>query len=242
MTSLRRIIKQGDVARSEGVFRIPDLPPPPLVGSPEEEAALESARGELLRGAREEGERLSAQMLQEAEAERDGMLEKARQEAGNIRAEAWQSGYDEGARQKSEDIDVMLEHVGDVIDQLIDEHKAYMRRYEHELADFALEIASRILAKKVDEDDLALLELVRQSMAPLKEADWISIELCDELPQLIATLEQELEQDGQGPRVDILPRDVEADTLILQTSTNVTDASLSTQLKNLRELFEQADG
>lgn len=242
------VIKSRRVEQIDGVVVIPDNTPAPA-GAPEEETAAKeetvdlSEQIEALLGqAREQAQREASEILAKAQAEREALLGQARQEAERLRDEAVENGYGAAKAELRGEIERCLQTVDEVLDELGRRQTDYLQRYCRELGSLAADVASKVLAKRIAADDTELVELVRRAVSSVKNAEWISVEVSDKLTGLVERLQEEFSSPSYGGRVEVAPRPMPPDGCVLRTPEGTVDASVPTQMGNLRAAFEQLLG
>jgi flagellar assembly protein FliH len=194
--------------------------------------------------------------LQKAQAQARGILERARAQKEQIlaraqtqaqtleqqaRAEGYQQGFREGAQEKGEQIEQAIGDVRALLAQLEQGCTRLLEEYAAQVGTLAVDVASKVLSKRIAQDELEMAGLVKTALYSVRGADWISLELSDALPKLVFMLERELAGKGGSGSVKILTKEMPEDSCIIQTSEGIINASVSTQLKNLRELFGRLD-
>ena len=82
--------------------------------------------------------------------------------------------------------------------------------------------------------------VVKDAVRYARDAKWVKTEVSAELAGYVDSLEQELHLSGQN--IDfIFSEGISKDTCILNTSDGLIDASVTEQLKNLREFINTLD-
>lgn len=257
-----KVIKPDNIVRTDDVVQIPDMQIPlpakeeNLEISPDisfEELQDSDIYKSIVNKGEEQGRRLSEKIISLANTERENILQQAMkkaeeinrqariklEQAEEIKASALQQGYNEGAGQKAGEIDEAISKIDQSLQQLRDEQTEYFLTYQEELKNLALDIAGKVIHKKISEDDMTLNELVSQAVSSIKGVKWISAEISDKLPRLAQKLRKELcENTGEGPSVEIRTKDIPEGSCIVQTSDGIIDASVSTQLDNLRKYMD----
>lgn len=263
MRSLLKVIKPGNTVCSGDVVLIADMPAPPKPkpadladpDNPEaraseqtqeqaEEETVHTAEQEaellFMRRARENAEEISQKILRRARQERDEMLEKARADAVFLKEQAAKEGRETAYQQMKTSIDDCLQQVSGLLDDLQLRQRQFIQKYSDGLSMLAVDIAEKVLNKRITRDDDEMTELVRQAVSSVKNADWISVEVSDKMQGLIERLETEFAQQAAGgPRVDVIAVDAPAGACVLHTPEEVIDASVPVQVQNVRELFGQ---
>lgn len=245
---MSRIFKQYN--RSDDVVMIPDLPPPlPLVPDDTQEgglsaltsAQLEAIASQTLEQAQQEAQHTKEKLLALAQSEREALLQAATEEAEQIRERARREGAEQGTREKKEEIEQSLKGMVSTLSELRKQQEAFFQESEQGLKLLAADIAEKLIEKKIEEDDTVLIGLVKQAVQSIRDADWISVEVSANLPQLAAALEKELGQETGGTRLEVALRDLPDGGCWIQIPDGAVDASLATQVANLKEIFSHMD-
>ncbi len=270
MTSLSRILKPGELIPADEVFRLPDIPverptAQPLPAESEGEAipqpntttefvGLERARRlesqaqtvyeATIRKAQQEAAEILSKAQAQAKQEADQILELALEEAQRMTKRLTEDARREAAQELSQEIRQTINRASASIEDIGRQYSQFAQQYEQELKWLALEIASKILHKRIGEDDTQLLELVKAAADSVKQSPWLSIQISQEAHGLAAALKQHLamaEGRRAGQQVDIVPAALPPGSCIIDSPEGIIDASVETQLENLREAFVQAE-
>lgn len=194
---------------------------------------------EVLRSAMAEAGRILEDAVRKGEEQKAEKLAEVRYEAERIREDAAVEGRREGMTEALETVRQSSAAIENAIASFEGERAGFEAEYEQQLKWLAIEIASKVLAKKVAQDDAEMTEMVEKAVQSVKNESWIRIEVAQEMTGLIDRLTSLF--DGNDA-VSISPVPAEAGTVHIETPSGVVDASLRTQLANLREYFAQASG
>jgi flagellar biosynthesis/type III secretory pathway protein FliH len=82
-----------------------------------------------------------------------------------------------------------------------------------------------------------MAEMVQKAVQGVRNEPWVRVEVSQEMVRLIDRLSTLYDQSA-GVEVSAIP--AAAGTVHIETPSGVVDASLRTQLENLREYFTQA--
>ncbi len=250
---MNRVIKQTLVAPSNDVFHVPaegGLNPftgQESAGQSEQDAALREAlqkRDAALReaeAAKQETEELSRRILRSANAEAEKITRTAHEKAEALRTASRQEGYAEALRAKADEIDACIRRVDRVLAEMSERQSRFFADYDAELESLAVNVAEKILARRVEEDPTQMAELVMQAVGTVRTDDWITVELSDQLPELVGYLQKEYAAYLSKRQVEFSTEDMPKGACLIQTATGVTDASIATQLGNLRELMKMGE-
>jgi flagellar assembly protein FliH len=252
---LLKVIKQGGAVCSEDVVYISDLPAPPVRidgdGEPdqEEEQQLPTIDPEYIRmqeeralqDAQMRADAVAQQMIAEAQHQREQILQQAQQEGIQLRQQAMQDGYEAAYREMSGKIDDAMKQMELLLDQMQTQQQEFIEHYQNDLKVLAVDIAEKVLNKRIGENAQEMVELVRQAVSTIRGADWISVEVSDQLQGLVELLNQELPALAKGTRIDVVTKDGPPGTCVVNTPEMVLDASVSVQLENLRGVLGEMD-
>lgn len=239
MVLLPEILKHGNVAPTDSVVLIeeekPDPISPPVELPPVPSDDPERRRREWER-IRQQSDTILEHVRKTAEAEQKELLNQTEMQAQALREQAVNRGYEEGVKQKSHEIECALERLDMLMEALEQSFGQYLERYQEELTDLAVAIVRKLILKRLDRNEEELAELVMQAVSTVRNAPWIEVEISDELPGLKRYLDAELTGSG----VEIKCKPVPADSCILHTPEGRIDASVGTQLENLRKALKAA--
>lgn len=253
MPLFSRIIRQA-VVSSEDVFRVPageeprpanaesEAPEPEETGRGEgEETEEQPTQAELLaaqaEAARQEMEELSRRILKQAGDEAARITQAAQEKAEALRTAAQQEGYRDARTEKAQAIAERIEQVDHTLAQLAQRQEQFFADYTKQLETLAVNVAEKILADTVEADPTRMAKLVMQAVGSVKTEDWVTVEVSEQLPELVEYLKREYAETLSKRQLEFSPEDLPRDACIIQTAAGITDASIATQLGNLRELI-----
>ena len=124
--------------------------------------------------------------------------------------------------------------------QLLQEQADYFKQYADALTSFSLEIAEKVLNTAIQADPQVLGPLVQKAVSTVKNADWLSVQVSSDAPALVARLKEDLSSWAVANRVELLPGLLPLGSCVVQTPEGTVDASVSTQLANLKNLLQQS--
>lgn len=207
----------------------------PAIGSDGYPVSDSSAvREEVIQSAMSEASRILEDAVRKAEEERQQRLSGIMQEAEQLRRQA----EDEGRREGLEITMAQIKQTADDLEKAVARYEGqragFESEFEEQLKWMAIEIASKVLAKKVSEDDTEIAEMVQKAVAGVKNQPWVRVEVAQEMTGLIDRLVT-LFDDQQN--IEVVPIPAPAGTVQVETPSGIMDASLKTQLANLREFF-----
>ena len=268
---MSRILKPYDVITAPEVFRLSDHPvedtqplgiPEPEVPEQRMEQSEEPPMGDIctyrskqleeqaravyeaaIRQSQEEGEAILAKARAQAKQEADQILQMALEEANSLRSQILEDARREAAQEKAQEIEKTIWQAQTTLEELQQQHIRFLQEYEQELKNLALEIASKILVKRIEQDDAQLLEMVKTAIESIKQVPWMSVQLSRQNADLIAALQEHLATADlrTDARIEVVATELPSGACLIETPDGIVDASVATQLENLRESFQQAE-
>ncbi|MDO5601272.1 MAG: FliH/SctL family protein [Oscillospiraceae bacterium] len=245
MSKLMRPARQ-----SAGVVQIPDAPvmakrKDAAAPSPQEaqrqavqEAELQQIYANVIQRAKEDGERFAQTIVAHARKDREQMLAEAQREGQTLKEAARAEGYAAGTEEKAKEIEETLRRVESSIRQMQKDQEQFFEALSSSVQEFALDIAGHLMARTLEKDEQVLKDLADAALEDVKDTAWVTLEVSEQLPGLVALLEKEYAKSRPGrARIEVRARELPADAVILNTPDGVIDATLSRQLENLREGF-----
>jgi len=232
MISLLNVLKQSAVVFTDDVYRVEIREPEPEIPTAVQPVELPAANNTAI-----DEEAVWNRLKERLEEERKAVIKAANEEAGFIRNRAYNEGYERGVQEKAEEIQSLInknEKFLHDINILITEK---LQKFEKNLTELSVEIASKVLARKLDEDDQCIADLIRKAVDEVKNSEWISITLSEELKQVLGGLEEELRRGRFAGKLDIMFKEAPRGTCIVETPDGVIDASIHTQIENLKSYF-----
>lgn len=201
---------------------------------------------QLLEEAQEQARNIIREASARAQQERDDLLAQTNEQCEQLRQQAFaqsselglKQGLREGIEQQIETVRSAVESLEQTISRIEGEHAGFMAEHEQNLKWLALEIAGKILGARIEQDDTQMISLVKAAVSTVKKSKWITIELSNRMTSLIQTLEDQLKLAGDD-KIDVRPIEAPEGTCIIDTPDGVIDASISTQLENLRIYFRE---
>lgn len=191
----------------------------------------------LLEQARHQAEMIVRDAAQRAQEEYSATMHRAEMEAETLRAQAVQEGRAEGARTQVETIRTCIAGLEASISAMEGSQAGFVTEYEQNLQWVALEIASKLMNKKIQTDDAEMLELVKGAVNSVSGAKWISVEVSSEMPHLLEQLTECLQTASANKKADVRPINAPYGTCLVETPEGIVDASLYKQIENLKEYF-----
>ena len=163
------------------------------------------------------------------------LISKAHEEAVAIRERAYDEGFQEGLLQAQGVIDELRT----TINHLVNVREEALTSITDEIGSLAVEVASRIIKTEVSCDDSLVMSLVRDTIQKAgRNNKTILIKVS---PDDTATVKRLLKDDPiPNLNAELIVMDdptVDQGSCIIETNSGLIDASFSTQLGILRQLF-----
>lgn len=247
MSSLPKIMKSRDVVLGQSKVRLYQE----LIQEEEQEQEqgrvaydMDEEVERIYVRAKQRSEQTAARILEEAYAERDRIVRTAEEDRVRTRERAREQGYEEGLYQAAQKISGDIENISAEVRNL----KASMEDAREELAGkmvaLSLDMAEKILHKKLEEDDMAMEQLALDVIRSEKEKKKMVLTVSDRTGGLIEALEEELEpvRERYQSTIKIKSADGQEGICRLDIPEGIIEASVFSQLDNLREelkLLEQ---
>lgn len=199
----------------------------------------------LLKDAREQAKKIMEQARREAEKVYNDAKDAGRQDgyaAGVAEAlEVSARKQEEQAAQLAEEIHRFIERANAALDKQLDDNM-------DDLRDLAIAIAEKVICVSLKSSTEIIGRMVQTALDKRKQREWVRIYIaeCDarRMAQMPAALMSAI--TSLSDRVRIVPMaDDESGTCVIEMPEEIVDASVSTQLNNVRELLmntHQGDG
>ena len=196
---------------------------------------------QILADARRDADKILMQAKDKAD-------EEAREVFAKARGEGYQEGYvaglaqaagesrqarEEQAARLEEEVHRFMEHAADTLDRQMDQSV-------EDLRDLAMAVAEKVICVSLKSSADVIARMIQSAIDKRKKKEWVHIYIaeCDakRLTQLPASLTSAL--SALSDRVRIIPMaDDESGTCIIEMPDEIVDASVSTQLGNLRTIL-----
>ena len=198
----------------------------------------------------------SEAVLRDAQEQAEAILAQARAEAEQLREEARSQGYDQGyaqgraqaeeeARQQraameaeqEQQLQALTDQVADFLGQASDTMDRQLDRLVPELRDLAMAVAEKVIGISLNASSQVIERMICMAVDKRKRREWAQIYVSEKdakrLVPLSPTLTAALGEISD--RVRIVPMgDDESGACILELPDEIIDASVSTQLRNIR--------
>lgn len=172
---------------------------------------------------------------------REELAEFYRDELNAIALEVEIKAYSDALQSKKAELQQSIDSISQKINEMEELQKAYLNDYEKKLKFFAIDIAEKLVCKKISEDDLYLQELVTKTVSECKGTNWLTLEVSDSLAGLVEAAKVELSKPEYRGVAEVKPIACVDDTCVVSTETGAVVATISVQADNLRLAFREAE-
>ena len=220
----------------------PEPPPEPKKETPVHYAQLQAEL--IMNQAREEAQQLLDQTREQAEAE----LEEIR---AGARDEGYREGYaqgiakamDDSVRDREATAARLEKEVQDFLEKASLAREEMLLQSRDELLELCLSVAEKVVRVSLKSSSEVIVRMIQTATERMKRQEWVHIYIsgCDarQLAQISPALTSTLGALSQ--HIKVVPMgDDEGGTCIVETPDGIVDASVSTQMSNIRDvLYDQ---
>lgn len=203
-----------------------------------EETALYAAVDAQRRKARE--------IMREAEQFSDATRAAAEKQAAELREQArregYQKGYEQGRLQALAENEETLERLKRLMADLDRGREALFRQHEQKLVDLALEIARKVVADRIEQDDESFARIFKKAVEGLSGQKIVRLSISEhwlEFATAHADYLRSMVQDAEKLEIQVIEGAARG-TLIVDTEDESIDASVEKQLEVLEQSVEDA--
>ena len=223
----------------------PEPPPEPKKETPVHYAQLQAEL--ILNQAREEAEQILSQARQRAEAEQEEIRAGARDEGYREGyAQGIAKAMDDAVRDREETAARMEQDVKAFLEKASLAREEMLLQTREELLELCLSIAEKVVRVSLKSSSEVIVRMIQTATERMKRQEWVHIYIsgCDarQLAQISPALTPTLGALSQ--HIKVVPMgDDEGGTCIVETPEEIVDASVSTQMSNIRDvLYDQMGG
>lgn len=172
---------------------------------------------------------------------REELAEFYRDELNAIALEVEIKAYSDALQSKKDELQASIDSISQKINEMEELQKNFLEDYEKKLKFFAIDIAEKLVCKKISDDDLFLSELVTKTLSECKGTNWLTVEVSDALQGLVEVAKAELSKPEYRGVAEVKPIACADDTCVVSTETGAVVATISVQADNLRLAFREAE-
>lgn len=186
------------------------------------------------------------QIAQQREAEKKAFDDQMAQEAEKIRAEAYQTGYDDGYKQGYVVITNELENKIHSVDEFakcqFDLKSNIIKSSELDIINLVVEIAKKVCTKEVELNPQILKALTENAIKELKDKEDITIIINPKLLDALNSVSDRIKEDiPQLQNIKIIEDNaVSADGTIVESPLTRVDSRVKSQINEIAEKLYEA--
>jgi len=235
--SLSRIVKKpGNVVFNE-IVQIKDKDLIQKINSEVLDNPNYDLSNQIIQDAQEQAQKLLIDAQHQIQLLRQQFEEECRNTFNQVKDEAYVIGLEEGKNAFKQDA---IEHIEDIGKELIDLQESRINLLQSQLNEsqnktyqIGLEVASKILRHEINQDHTILKHMILDEIDSRKSQNIRMVEISEKAESLIFDLKNELELKGLTLQIT----NDEIDHIVFESETGNYDLSISTQLKNIKRLF-----
>lgn len=156
-------------------------------------------------------------------------------------------GYEEGYEAGYEKVSKILQDANKekvrellgMIEKIENEKQKIIARYEKELTDLSIDIAEKIIRNEIDAKDNVVAGIIRSVISDYRNVEWIKIYISDKDDAIAIQADKELinalKKISKDIKIEVSGKLCKG-SAIIETEDGIVEASIDTQLKNLREM------
>ena len=157
-------------------------------------------------------------------------------------------GYDEGYQaglktireELSKENETRLNELKSMIELIERNKQVIISKYENDISKLSLDIAEKIMRQKIELKDNFLTKIIESVIKDYKNVDWVKIYISDnedaKMIEADKSLIDELNKISSDIKIEV-KKDLSNGSCIVETPDSIVDASLDTQLNNLKEIL-----
>lgn len=183
-----------------------------------------------------EREALREEILRDAYREKIKIINDAKEEAQEIFSKAVEQGISDGIELGKKDITEQLEKWNDQISYIADMQEKKLMEINRRVVEISVDVAEKIIEVRMEFDPLTLLPLTKAAVASLDMDEKITICLSKNAPELVEAVKKAF---AKKPSIRVRSEDIGKSDVYCETLGEILDASVKTQLENLKEQLKR---
>ncbi len=152
-------------------------------------------------------------------------------------------GYEIGTVKGKEDINEQneskLNELSEMITEIEDKKEEIISKYENDLTDLVFNIAEKIIKQKINEKDNVITALIKNVIKDYRNVEWVKVYISPKDDVISIKADKSLISDLNKISSDVVietSEELEEGSAIIETPDGIVDTSVTTQLKNLKEM------
>lgn len=162
-------------------------------------------------------------------------------ELQELSADVAEQAYYDALNKKKAELRDCISGIQSMMDELVCAQQKFIEDFTNELKYMAVDIAEKMILEKIDEDDRILQRLVMQTVANVKNADWLNVEVSERLVKLVDFVNGELAKPEYNGKAHAFPVAGTDGVCRIVTNEGAIVSSIEVQADNLRRAFRNLD-
>lgn len=203
----------------------------------------------------EAARRRAEAILEEARQEAESLLEDARKQCEALREEAeregraagYEAGYEEGEKKSALEGEQALQEfrrdMSELIGSVEKEKKLLLEKYQDDLKNIALAIAEKVIHTSLKSSETVIHRMIMAATDKLRKTEWAKIYISKAETELAMSADAEFVEAlaHLSDHVKIVGMDNEEEGVcIIELPNEIIDASVNTQLENIKDILNNA--
>ncbi len=230
-------------------------PEEPFLISKAEQAEWKKKIEKERQAVKEEAKRL----LEEATKQADALLAKAKEEAEQIREEAQKEGYDTGYAKGEEEgyqvaytkveetvgaeTEAFLQDLKRLTQEVAQQKQDILYQYQNDLKDVAVAVAEKVVQVSLKSSGEIIERMIISATERLKTKEWVKIYVSKSDAQMMLEADKDLVASlshlSEHIKVIVMNNEKQG-TCIIECPDEIIDASVNTQMENIKEILNQS--
>ncbi len=198
---------------------------------------------ELLENAESEAARIIETAKKEMAAERSAFEEELKRTVEAEKQKAYELGLIEGAEKKAQDIENAIAELNAIVGEIKENFNEFIDEQRSDLVTLVLEVTEKILAKRIEADDMIMLPIIQKALQTVKINSHCAIAVSEDASELITFLKSELKKskNADSAMFDVVAKDMPIDFCMLEVDDSCLDISISSQFENLKNFLKHSE-
>lgn len=152
-------------------------------------------------------------------------------------------GYEAGKKNSTEELkkinNAKLDELKEMLEKIEEEKDDLISAYEKGLSKLAVDIAEKIIRQKIETKSNVISSIIKHVIKDYRNTEWLKIYISSKDDVISVQADKELINELNKISNEVkfeVSEDLEEGSAIVETPDSVVDASINTQLKNLKEM------
>lgn len=211
-----------------------------IVEEPQEEITSQKMEEEIIARAQQTAKEILQAAREEAQILREQAYEEGRQEGEKA---GFQKAYEEQRKFLDEELRKLQRNIADVVQSVTREKEYIMEKYMDDLKNLVLVISEKIIQTSIRSSGEIIKRMILSATDKMKKRQWAKIYItkCNTGVSLEGDEEflEALSHLSENVKV-IMMNNGEEGTCIIELPDEIVDASVSTQLENIKDVLNNA--